>query len=221
MHVYPRYCMTSWLDGIVVQQQMRGVKSHLRLQTTIAVEEVGMVVVETGVFRVEAGVFQKEVIGYLMTSVLDLQMGMMEGEPDVSLLLLQTELFQEEAVEGQPNVGLLQAGMLLMVMVEGQPGVGLLLQKQLFQMQMVEGQPDVSLLLQARMGGVRGVAKKEETRLGHVDEVDVRRTGMDRRKVRFLVGAIGDGNLEKEVVMVGNGKMKVQQQAGVVGNVQQ
>jgi hypothetical protein len=71
--------MTSWLDGIVVQQQMRGLESHLRLQTTIAVEEVGMVVVVvaeearvTCLFRGGAGVIQMEV---------------MKGQSDVSLLL--------------------------------------------------------------------------------------------------------------------------------------
>jgi hypothetical protein len=85
------------------------------------------------------------------------------------------------------------------------------------QKEMVKGQPDVSILLQARMGGV-----------GSVDEVGVRRTGIDRRKeekdVRLLVGAIRDGDIEEMtgvVVVDGNGKMKVQQQAGVVGNVQQ
>jgi len=212
----------------MVQQQMRGLKSHPRLQTTIVVEEAGVAVVETGVFRVEAGMFQEQMIGYLMTSVLDLQMGVMESQPDVDLLLLQAGMLLMEVMEGQPNVGLLQAGMLLMVMVEGQPGLGLLLQKQLFQMQMVEGQPDVSLLLQARMGGVGSVMVKEETRLGHVDEVEGNTpigTGIDgvieKKNVHFLVTAIGDGNMEKEVVVDGNGEMKVQQQAGVVGNVQQ
>ena len=73
-------------------------------------------------------------------------------------------------------------------------------------MEVMKGQPDVSilLLLQARMGGMRGVDRRKE-----------------KRDVHFLVTASGDGNLEKEVVVDGNGKKKVQQQAGVVGNVQQ